>query len=170
VYRGAIDAAASFFSLRSAVMQSVVGRIYQYAMGWARYTQPTLRDAPADWKSIRISPPRAVNVDVGRNSKAVLEEIAGGASNFSRSYAVLGLDWRNELRQKAQEAAYIHDLSVEYGVDVAEISVLQQERKPAEPAEPAEPVDQQTQIDETDNENDNPLVEGTSGSEASRSR
>jgi capsid protein len=149
VYRGAIDSAASFFELRSAVMQAVVARIYQYAMGWARYTQPTLVDAPADWKNIRVSPPRAVNVDVGRNSKAMLEEIAGGASTFDRSYAALGLDYRQELRQRAEEAAYIKELAEEYGLDTSEISVLLKERTQAT-AEPTATVT--ANPDETDGE------------------
>jgi len=137
VYRGAIDSAASFFQLRSAVMQAVVLRIYQYAMGWARYTQPALVDAPADWKNIRVTPPRAVNVDVGRNSKAMLEEIAGGASTFDRSYAALGLDYRQELRQRAEEAAYIKELADEYDLDTSEISVLLKERTQATAEPPA---------------------------------
>jgi len=141
VYRGSIDAASSFFSLRSAVMQAAVSRFYQYAMGWARYTQPLLVDAPADWRNIRVSPPRAVNVDVGRNSKAMLEEIAGGANTFSRSYAVLGHDWRQELRQRAEEAAYIKELAAEFSLDVSEISVLLKERTQATAVPPAETED-----------------------------
>ena len=128
VYRGALDSAAAFFSCRFSVIEAVIKRIYAYVMGWARYTQPLLVDAPADWQKVRIAPPRAVNVDVGRNSQALLQEISAGTSTFSRAYSSLGLDWREELRQKAEEARYIRDLAKEFDVDPAEISNIQVDR------------------------------------------
>jgi lambda family phage portal protein len=152
VYRGALDSAAAFFACRSAVMQSLVARIYQYAMGWARYTQPTLLDAPADWKRIRISPPRAVNVDVGRNSQALLAEIGAGVSTFSRAYASLGLDAKAELRVRAQEAAYIRELAEEFGLDVSEVSILLRERSQSAATPPAQPQPDEDEEDEEEDE------------------
>jgi capsid protein len=97
VYRGALDTAAAFFAARSQVMQDVARRIYTYVMGWARYNVPELRDAPADWSRVSIRAPRAVNVDVGRNSSAMLAELEKGATNYEAIYGPLGLDWREEF-------------------------------------------------------------------------
>ena len=158
MYRGALDSAAAFFSCRFAVIEAVIKRIYAYVMGWARYTQPLLVDAPADWQKVRIAPPRAVNVDVGRNSQALLQEISAGTSTFSRAYSSLGLDWREELRQKAEESRYIRDLAKEFDVDPAEISNIQVDRperiksEAGDQAPPTVPVEgDQVTADQTSN-------------------
>jgi len=107
VYRGALDAAAAFFRLRSAVMQSAVARIYAYAMGWARYTEKTLQNAPADWRKIRISPPRAPNVDIGYSADALMKGLQTATTNWGQHFASLGLDWREEIDSYAEQSKYI---------------------------------------------------------------
>ena len=151
VYRGALDSAAAFFACRSAVVQAVLKRIYLYAMGWARYTQPALVDGPSDWQAVRITQPRAVNVDVGRNSRAELDEIAGGAKTFSRSYGAQGLDSEEELRQRAKEAKTLRDLADEFKVTTAEISnIVVPAAAPvdSEPSEEDETVEEEMKADE----------------------
>jgi len=38
-------------------------------------------DPPADWKSVEVSPPRSVLVDVGYDSAATIAELAAGITN-----------------------------------------------------------------------------------------
>lgn len=134
VYRGALDAANAFFRARSAVLASAFERVYAYAMGWARYNEPTLRDPPADWWKVSIRPPRAVNVDVGRNSQAMIAELQARTTNYERIFAPLGLDWREEFRKLKEQQDYAREIGLELGEPAA--PAAKPDEKPAEP-EPA---------------------------------
>lgn len=131
-YRGQLDMATAFFRSRHATMASVMRRCYRYAMNWANRNEPKFRDPPYDWAKVSIIPPRAPNVDVGRNSSAMLAELAAGATNWDLVYGPLGLDAREELRKRAENARYIRDLAKEYGVEVSEISQMQQAQQTAD--------------------------------------
>lgn len=107
VYRGALDMAALWFSVRSEVIQYALRRIYQtHVMKWAIKNVAELRNPPPDWHKVTIRPPRAPNVDVGRNSAAMLAELAVGATNLERIFAPLGLDWREELDKLKEQLEY----------------------------------------------------------------
>lgn len=124
VYRGALDMAASFFRIRSSVLQAACKRIYRHVMAYSKVVDIKAK-TPADWWRCSVGAPRAVNVDVGRNSRALIEEIGSGAKTFATAYAELGLDYRAELRQKAVEAKYIRDLATKFEVDPSEVSNIQ---------------------------------------------
>lgn len=111
-YRGSLDMAAAFFRARSAVMQEVVRRVYEWVMRSSIGREPGLAGAPQDFWSVSIQPPRSVNVDVGRNSAAMLAELASGATNFRQIYGPQGLDWREEGKQLAEELAYFNGLGI----------------------------------------------------------
>jgi capsid protein len=114
VYRGELDAAALWFCVRSTVIQDALRRIYQaHVMKWAVQNVPELRNGkPADWYKVTIRAPRAPNVDVGRNSAAMLAELAVGATNFERIYAPLGLDWREEMDKLKEQLEYAQDIGL----------------------------------------------------------
>lgn len=122
VYRGALDMATSYFRSRHAVIADVQRRIWSYVMSFGVATERGLASPPGNWRVVSILPPRAPNVDVGRNSAAQLAELAVGATNYDLIYGPLGLDWRAELRKKAEAAKYIRDLANEFGLTPAEIS------------------------------------------------
>jgi lambda family phage portal protein len=114
VYRGALDMANSFFRVRSSVLAECFRRIYEFAMGWAANNEPTLKPTkPLDWYQVNIQPPRAVNVDVGRNSSAQLAELEAGATTLDDIYSPLGKDWREQLRKRKAELDYIRELGLE---------------------------------------------------------
>jgi lambda family phage portal protein len=115
VYRGALDMANAFFRARSGVIADVCRRIYEFVMLWATANEPTLRDKPGDWGAVTIHPPRAVNVDVGRNSAAVLAELEVGATNYELIYAPLGLDWREQFRKLAEQKTFAKEIGLELG-------------------------------------------------------
>lgn len=112
-YRGSLDMAATFFAARSAVMQEVVRRVYEWVMRQSVGREPDLAGAPRDdfWQ-VTIQSPRAVNVDVGRNSAAMIQELANGATNFEAIYGAEGLDWREEAKKLAQQVEYFRNLGI----------------------------------------------------------
>lgn len=113
VYRGALDAAALWFRVRSAVIQDALRQIYQrHVMKWAVQNVPELRPAPADWYAVTIRPPRAPNVDVGRNSAAALAELAAGVTNFDLLYSPQGLDWREEMGKLKEQLEYADNIGL----------------------------------------------------------
>jgi lambda family phage portal protein len=111
VARADLDIANAFFRSRSAVLITAFTRIYEWALEWGKNNDRRLADPPSDWKSVNVRSPRAVNVDVGRNSAAMLAELDSGATNYGLIYGPLGLDWRTELRQRFVEEAFILKLS-----------------------------------------------------------
>jgi capsid protein len=121
VARAELDIASAFFRSRSSVLQAAFIEIYRYAMDWAIKNVRELADPPADWRNVTVRPPRAPNVDVGRNSAAMLAELDAAATNYDLIYGPLGLDARVELRKSAEFAAYIRELATEFKVTPGEI-------------------------------------------------
>lgn len=138
VYRGALDMAHAFFRARSAALQVHLQRVYEWVIG---NDDSLIRGRPNDWRSTSVRPPKAVNVDVGRNAQAALALLAGGADTYQDFYSASGQDWKKQWRQKATEAAYKKQLAEEFGVSVEEIaaSSLPAPEQPAQP-QPDEPM------------------------------
>jgi capsid protein len=119
VYRGALDMANSFFRSRSSAFAIHLQRIWEWVVG----NDPLLiQGRPRDWKATSIRPPRSVNVDVGRNSSAAINELAAGLRTYQSLYAEVGADYKKELEQKAKEAAFISELATKYGIDEEDIA------------------------------------------------
>lgn len=116
VFRGALDMANSFFRSRWQVLAESFAEIYAYALEGGRAKVPALRDPPADWRNVAVHPPRSVNVDVGRNSSAMLGEYSAGTTNLRAIYAEQGQNWKPERRQWFEERAYDLELQEEFGV------------------------------------------------------
>lgn len=111
-YRGSLDMAAAFFRARSAVMQEVVRRIYEWVMRNSIDREAELRGAPKDFWRVSIPQPRSVNVDVGRNSAAQMNELANGATNFEQIFGPQGLDWREEAKKLAEQIQFFAGLGI----------------------------------------------------------
>lgn len=109
VVRGDYDIADKFFKARSAVLSSAFREVYIYVIGWGIRSELDLADRPGDgsWVNVTIRPPKSVNVDVGRNSSAMLAELAAGATNFDLIYGPLGLDAREELSKSIHFMAWL---------------------------------------------------------------
>jgi len=116
VYRGSLDMSAAWFQARHLVLADAWRRVYEYVIGWARFNVPELRDAPADWKNVRIHPPKSVNVDVGRNSAALLSEIAAGIKSPQGVIGADGRDWREVYDECAEAQKYAADLGLNLAV------------------------------------------------------
>lgn len=122
VYRGAIDMAAVNFKARSAVLAAAFKQIWIYVIGSASAIDKRIANKPADWTTLTTRPPRSVNVDVGRNSNAMLAELAAGTRTWQDIYAETGDDWKQKLRQRAREISFINDLAKEFKIDAKQIS------------------------------------------------
>jgi len=150
VYRGALDMANAFFRSRFLLNAATASRIYEFVMDFERQNTPILRPGPSTWRQCVVHPPRAVNVDVGRNSQALLDELAAGTRTFSGTYGELGEAYGVQLRQRASEARLILDLATEFKVPAQMISDLAAARAnaPALPTnEPDPDLDEEPEED-----------------------
>lgn len=107
VYRATLDMATAFFRSRHSVIADVQRRIWGYVMSFAVATERTLAGPPADWRSVSILPPRAPNVDVGRNAAAEQAALTDGRTNYDLIYGPLGLSWTAELRKLNEQLEFI---------------------------------------------------------------
>lgn len=114
VARGDYDIACAFFGARSAVLAAAFGRIYEWVTEWDVANDRTLADKPGNWKAYTVQTPRKINVDVGRNSAAMLAELEQGATTYAEIYGPLGKDWRQQIRQRFIEESYIDALTKEF--------------------------------------------------------
>ncbi len=140
VYRGALDMATAFFRSRHSVVADAMRRIWEYVIGVHTKIDLTVADPPDDWRNVSIMPPRAPNVDVGRNSAAMLAELEAGLTDYDLCYSAIGLDWRERLRKKAEQAAFIRELAKEFKIDPSEISTKQVDRPERISTEPKDPA------------------------------
>lgn len=60
------------------VWKPFIVRAWKYFIGWAINNDERLKNPPADWDKIDVSPPRSVVVDLGYVSANSLEEMAAG--------------------------------------------------------------------------------------------
>ena len=121
VTRADLDVASTFFRSRSAVLSNRFKQIYLYVMEWATRNVLELSDPPEDWRSVSVRPPRSVNVDIGRNSTALIEEYKAGWRTFDQICGELGEDWRAVLRQRAVERAEARLIEVEFKLHPGEL-------------------------------------------------
>jgi capsid protein len=122
VERSILDMAASWFAIRSAVLADQFRRLWEYVLSYGTQTEIELSDPPANWRLVAWKAPRAVNVDVGRNSTAMLAELAAGVRTRAQIWAEVGRDWRIETRQKAIEEVFLNELAAEYNLPVERIA------------------------------------------------
>ena len=124
VTRADLDIAAGFFRSRSGLLAWAFKQIYLWFTEWAVLNERESSDPPGagmdgdkSYRECSYRAPRSVNVDVGRNSQAMLAELKAGTRTYDSVYSELGLDWRAELRQRAKEAKFIHQLAKEMSSD-----------------------------------------------------
>lgn len=114
VVRADLDVNGTFFRSRSSVLAAKLTEVYTFVMDWAVRNVLDLSDPPTDYRKVTTRAPRSVNVDVGRNSSALIAEYEAGWLTLEYICAELGLDWREVLRQRAIELREAMDLEKEY--------------------------------------------------------
>lgn len=134
VQRSVLDIVAAWFRIRSSVLIRGFAKVYYFVLDHGIQTKATLADRPGYWRRFTWRPPRAPNVDVGRNSAAMLAELAAGTTNYQRIFAELGLDMVEELTKKADGVVLIKKLAAERGILPEEIAAADLSAAPADPA------------------------------------
>lgn len=144
VTRADLDIANAHFKSRSSVLIAAFTRIYEWYMEARIRQNAALSVPPSDWRSVKVRPPRGPNVDVGRNSAALIAEFKAGWRTMESICSELGDDWRTVMRQKATEMAEAHALAEEFDLDATEIietaiTDVLEEPDPANPEQPTPP-------------------------------
>jgi lambda family phage portal protein len=103
VARADLDVATAFFRSRSSVLQSAFAQVFEYVIGDEITYGTGLPKPPDDWRKVSVRPPRSPNVDVGRNSKAMLDELKAGTRTLEDIWAECGEDWRERDEQLERE-------------------------------------------------------------------
>jgi lambda family phage portal protein len=133
VTRAELQTMTTYFRSKSAIAAAALTEVYEWVMGWGVKFDRALDGAPDDFAKVTVRPPRGVDVDVGRNSQALIAEYSAGFRTLKSICAELGEDWRTTVQEKAQEAAYIKQCAEANGVTVEDIQTLI--GKPSEPAD-----------------------------------
>lgn len=122
VARAVLDDANINFKAKYRVYAQAAVDMYQYFAEWARLNVKGLQDGPADWRMCHVTPPRAVNVDVGRNSAAQIAELDAGITNWDDIAGAAGTTAEILIRKKARNIRLINKVAIEEGVEPSEIS------------------------------------------------
>lgn len=146
VTRADLDVMAGFFRSRSEVLAGVFTEVRNYVMDWETKNTVEVSDPPVDWRKVTVRPPRSVNVDVGRNSNAMIAEYDAKLRSAEDIFAELGHDYRDKFRQIAKEEAMKVALEVEFKLPGGAMS------KAIREAVAAAPMSAQTEVDSEDSE------------------
>jgi capsid protein len=111
--RAALDMANGFFRCRTAARGEAFRRVWEHVIG---STLPLRAGQPGDWRNIKFTPPRAINVDVGRNSTALINEWKAGFRTLESIAAETGQDWQDIIDQRGREASYAKEKEVQLGL------------------------------------------------------
>ena len=118
--RFVLEKAQRRFEQRQETIIKHLNRVYTWFIS-KQIERGTLPRVDQWWKA-EWSRPRKITVDAGRQSKANIEEIKAGLKTYAEDYAERGLNWREQLRQRAQEEAFIEQLANDLNVDRVRIT------------------------------------------------
>ena len=111
--RGAFDMANNFFRCRSAARAKDFGKVWRHVVS---NTVSLRASQPSDWWRTKYAPPRAINVDVGRNSAALIEEYKTGFWTFDDMVGPYGKTSEDVWRQRAIDYKRAREIEQEEGV------------------------------------------------------
>lgn len=120
VVRGIYDNAHEFFRSKTGLFAQSAIRMYRFYANWARYNRPQLADAPADWDSCHIIPPRAVNVDIGYTTESKLAELEAGITDYDTVAGAHGTTADVIFKRKARQIASIKRIAKEISLETGE--------------------------------------------------
>ena len=116
VVRADLDTCAGFFRARSEVLSNAFQLIYQWALDEAIFANENDLSfgRPLDYRRVKVRPPRSPNVDVGRNSSALIAEYEAGWRTLEGIYGEMGEDWVEGLTQRAVEWDEARNLEIQF--------------------------------------------------------
>jgi lambda family phage portal protein len=116
VERSVLDMQASWFGIRSSCLAYQFRRVWEYVISFGTLNELALSDPPADWRNVNTKAPRAINVDIGRQSSAMLAELNAGVRTRQQIWAEVGRDWEIETTQWFVEQASMLAKAKQFGV------------------------------------------------------
>lgn len=116
VARSSLDHANTTFKKRCSNFIKVFVAVRNYVIDQISMYDVRVADKPADWKRCICRHPRGCNVDIGRNSNAMIAEVESGLRTMASCYDDLGEDGREQIIAVADEAKFIDDLAKERGL------------------------------------------------------
>lgn len=79
---------------------------------------------PEAFDEIAFQTPAELGVDPQKDADANIKLLTAGLETFQNIYQQDGLDWEQQIEQKALESAYIANMAEKHGIDPKEISSL----------------------------------------------
>lgn len=77
-----------------------------------------------NWWRVEWQRPAAASVDYGREAAANLNDVRAGLRTYSEDYSERGLEWKDQLRQRAVEAKYLAELAAEFQLHPDQIATF----------------------------------------------
>jgi len=94
VARAVFDMAHDHFAQLSHMFAEHLFRVWRYVIRMEAVHDARLRPLPDGWDDLGFVAPKAINVDVGRNSQATLAELDAGITTMRDICAARGKDWK----------------------------------------------------------------------------
>ncbi len=114
--RGAFDMANGFFRCRTAERAEQFGRIWEHVIGNSPNPKLFRSRRPIDWRKTKYTPPRAINVDVGRNMVADIAAYQEGFKTLDMIVGPDGMTAEEVMRQRCRDFKRAREIEIEEGV------------------------------------------------------
>ncbi len=137
--RGAVTSDNRFYEIRTSALKPGLNRVWRHVLSYAIANKELTEngvplETPPDWDQVFWQPPRRSSVDIGRESRAIIEELRSGMRTLRDVLGEYGLDWRDVMTQRAAELKLQRSLEDQAGIPPGSLSSLM----PTPPAPPAE--------------------------------
>jgi len=107
--------------LQRLLIDTFCRRFYKFWL-WHEIEAGRIQNAPADWYRVEWVTPRKLTVDFGRDSKALMDMVAGGRMSSRRFAEMHGWDLEQEDRDSARAVArrkrIVEEVAKEQGVEL----------------------------------------------------
>ena len=99
----------------------LIQRLLRPTWGWVIGDAIDRGELPAikGWNNVTWVCPRRITVDAGREAQQNRADVEAGLKTISDHYQEIGMDFREELERRAQDAKAILDAANKYGVPVS---------------------------------------------------
>lgn len=117
-----MDAEVYLRGLQDALIDGAFNRIFAWVISSLKNQGKLTPPAGAKVWLCSWTRPIAVTVDKGRVSSAEIEQLKSGLLSYRKFYEERGLDWKEQLTQRAEEEAFLDALAAEKGISVSRIN------------------------------------------------
>lgn len=103
------------------MMNKICKRVWGYVINC--YINEGKLSKNDEWYKVEWNTPAELSVDL-RQQQQDREDLKLGLTNYAELYGKYGMNWKEALRQKAQEAQFIKGLAEEFAVDRRDVAML----------------------------------------------